>query len=255
MLSSGEAAANLTLRCASRMSRSISEIEVPKCRWKPSCSARMPVPAAVASCARSSGSSACAYRNSCARRNDCGSASARPPNRSIASLALWCWPWSKAPNSVSRAFAAAIGESGRCGPRRSARSMSSQNLRLKRPAACGGEIDRGLELDRARRPARQRRGPLLQQAALDQQNELGAIALPGHPRGNRRRQQRSAGAGSGCDVARRRLDPRRTVHGDLQQEEALETAGVDRHRPAIGDVVDGEAVKDRAVMQRKKVGR
>jgi len=130
-----------------------------------------------------------------------------------------------------------------------------QNLRLKRPAACGGEIDRRLELDRAGRPARQRCGPLLQQTAIDQQNELGAIALPGHSCGDRRRQQRGAGAGSGCDVARRRLDPRRTVHGDLQQEEALQTAGVDRHRPAIGDIVDGQSAKERAVMQRKKVGR
>ena len=50
-----------------------------------------------------------------------------------------------------------------------------------------GEIDRRLELDRACRPARQRRGPLLQQATIDQQNELGAIALPGHSCGNRRR--------------------------------------------------------------------
>jgi putative component of membrane protein insertase Oxa1/YidC/SpoIIIJ protein YidD len=30
------------------MSRSISEIDVPKCRWKPCCSARIPVPAAAA---------------------------------------------------------------------------------------------------------------------------------------------------------------------------------------------------------------
>jgi hypothetical protein len=63
-----------------------------------------------------------------------------------------------------------------------------QNLRLKRPAACRREIDRGLKLDRARRPARQRRSPLFQQTALDQQNDLGAIVLPGHACGNRRRQ-------------------------------------------------------------------
>jgi hypothetical protein len=63
-----------------------------------------------------------------------------------------------------------------------------QNLRLKRSPTCGGEIDRRLELDRARRTARQCRSPLLQQAALDQQNDLGAIVLPGHSGGNRRRQ-------------------------------------------------------------------
>ena len=124
---------------------------------------------------------------------------ARPPER----LRQRFGPAAKPVDRIAGAVALAVEQTsqqrlahvGRCDRRkRPLRSEAFgeidelQNLRLKRLAAWRREIDRGFELDRARRPARQRRGPLLQQAAIDQQNELGAIALPGHSRGNRRRQ-------------------------------------------------------------------
>jgi hypothetical protein len=46
---------------------------------------------------------------------------------------------------------------------------------------------------------------------------------------------------------------RETLKWNLQQEEALETAGVDRDRTAIGDVVDGKSVEGRAVVQRIEI--
>jgi hypothetical protein len=39
----------------------------------------------------------------------------------------------------------------------------------------------------------------------------------------------------------------------LQQEEAIETAWIDRHRTAIGDVIDRKAVEGGAVVQRMKI--
>jgi hypothetical protein len=251
--SSGEAAANLTLRCASRMSRSISEIDVAKCRWKPSCRARMPVPAPPQA---AQDRAACLHAHAGIRAPAALTAATFRPGRQIGRSHRWrCgagrgarhptasradWP----PLSAKAAVAAeAFGEIDEL-----------KNLRLKRPAARGGKIDRGLELDRAGRPARQRCGPLLQQTALDQQNELGAIALPGHSCGI---------VGDNSERWRReRLRCRAPPFGSAPNRargfatgRSVEAAGVDRHRSAIGDVVDGEAAKDRTVMQRKKVGR
>ena len=190
MLSSGKRRPIWILSCASRMSRSISEIEVPKCRWKPSCSARIPVPAACGQAAQGRAARLHAHAGIRApAANDV--AAALRPGRQIGRSHRWrCGAGRGARHpTASRADSPPpSAKAGRRGPRRSARSTSSQNLRLKRSAASGGEIDRGLELDRARRPPRQRCSPLLQQTAVDQQNELGAIALPGHSGGNRRRQ-------------------------------------------------------------------
>ena len=244
---------NLALRSASRISRSISEIEAPKCRRKPSCSARMPMPEAPASCARSSGSPASAR------------GTRAPAARSAAALG----PAPKTVDRIARAVplaieqgtqhclaqsATATGESGRRRPEPFGEIDEFRKLGLKRPAACGGEIDRRIELDRAGRPARQRRGTLLQQATVEQQNELRAIALPDHPCGDRRRQQRSAVAGSGCDVARRvwiRAEPCPGIC--TRKKRSRQPGSIDR--PTIGDVVDGKAVKERAIVPRRKVGR
>ena len=50
-------------------------------------------------------------------------------------------------------------------------------------------------------------------------------------------------------------DLRRPGERQLHQEEAIEAAGIDCHRTAIGNVVDGEAVECRAIMQREELSR
>ena len=57
------------------------------------------------------------------------------------------------------------------------------------------------------------------------------------------------------DLVRGGENPRRAGQRQLDQEEAVEAAGIDGHHSAIGDVVDGKAVECRAIMQRDEIAR
>ncbi|MGY4229723.1 hypothetical protein ACVMIH_007084 [Bradyrhizobium sp. USDA 4503] len=115
--------------------------------------------------------------------------------------------------------------------------------------------DGRIELDRPHRHAAKRRGAMLDQLAVEQQDQLSAVAAPGHLGRNGRRQQRGRVPWSGGELARGGPHRGRAGQRHLQQEEAVEAAGIDRDRSAIGDIVDGEAVEVGAIVMRGEIAR
>ena len=188
-------------------------------------------------------------RNLCARRNDCGSASARPPNRLIASRAV-ALAVEQAPNSVCADWprhrrkwplrSEAFGEIGEL-----------QNLRLKRPAAVEERSTAG---SNSTAPAGRLTAPRPVAPAGGGRPAEGWAQLP----------CQVIRVGSSATTAKRWRQERPTSRAafwiraepctGFATGRSARDSRVDRHRPAIGDVVDGQSAKDRAVMQRKKSG-
>ncbi|MGX0996700.1 hypothetical protein AB7M38_003992 [Bradyrhizobium diazoefficiens] len=83
---------------------------------------------------------------------------------------------------------------------------------------------------------------------------MGTVA-PHHPGRDRRRQQRRRPVRYGIEIAGAGTNAGGARERNLQQEEALEAAGIDADRSAIGNVVDGKAVERRAIVPGGEAGR
>lgn len=105
------------------------------------------------------------------------------------------------------------------------------------PPGWRGEIDACGKFDVAAEGMRQRLELRLHCFAVDQHNELLAAVIPGHARGQRRRQKRGHPPGLGLGCYRSAADDGAPLERDLQQKEARQFARIDVHPRAVGDEI------------------
>nr|WP_238193112.1 hypothetical protein [Methylobacterium frigidaeris] len=127
--------------------------------------------------------------------------------------------------------------------------LEQPGLRQDRGAAGLREIDGRIEVERARDPVEHPDDVLLQQSSRHQDDELLATRLPHHA-GRAGRREQGGAVDVGEDLMRAGAHQRRTRERDLEQEEAVEAAGIDLDPRAVGDEVDRQAAEGRGMVPR-----